>query len=194
MGTPITTGKWARATWLGWILGVPVVILFAFIGEALRIGGSQVLIGLGMGTSVGVLQGLAIRRLIGRAAPWIWSSVIGLALPFLAADLLRASGRTSFYSIEIAVAAAGVIVGAWQAILLRPYSDRAWMWVVANVIGWTLAALTVYAADSQFRAPNVGGLVGALLYLGTIAAGGLLLGLVTGVALTRVLTRTSRSK
>jgi hypothetical protein len=164
-----------------------VIILFAFIGEAIRIGGSQALIGLGMGTTVGLMQGLAIRPVLGRVAPWFWSCVVALALPFLAADLLRLAGHESLYSVQMAVAAGGLTVGAWQAGLLRPHTTHAWMWVVASVVGWSLAAGTAYFADAFFRSHHVPGLTGALLYLGIIAAGGLLLGLVTGAALTRLL-------
>jgi len=183
----MTVTKWTRATWLGWIAGVPVIILFALVGEAIRIGGSQVLVGLGMGTTVGLAQGLAIRPVLGRIAPWFWSSVVALALPFLAADLLRLAGHESLYSIQMAVAAGGLTVGAWQAALLRPHTTHAWMWVVASVVGWSLAAATAYVADAFFRSHHVAGLTGALLYLGIIAAGGLVLGLVTGVALTRLM-------
>ena len=35
---------WLRATWLGWILGVPLILVLALAGEAVGIGGAQVLV------------------------------------------------------------------------------------------------------------------------------------------------------
>jgi hypothetical protein len=59
----VSLGGWIGATTLGWILGVPLVAGLAIIGEALGIGGVQVLVGAGMGLGVGLLQGRLIRRL-----------------------------------------------------------------------------------------------------------------------------------
>jgi len=60
---------WLRATWLGWLLGVPLVVVLALLGEAVGPCGIQVLVGLGMGTGVGLLQGRALRGALGRAGP-----------------------------------------------------------------------------------------------------------------------------
>jgi len=39
--------SWLRATWLSWILGMPCIVLLALLGEALGLGGKQVLVGAG---------------------------------------------------------------------------------------------------------------------------------------------------
>ena len=44
------------ATWAGWLLGIPFIIILALMGEAVGIGGSQFLVGAGMGTGTGLLQ------------------------------------------------------------------------------------------------------------------------------------------
>lgn len=36
---------WLRATWLGWILGNPLVVVMALLGEASGVAGVQVLVG-----------------------------------------------------------------------------------------------------------------------------------------------------
>jgi hypothetical protein len=107
--------RWIRATWVGWLAGIPLVILFALSGEALGIGGAQALVGAGMGAGVGVMQGRALRPILGRAAPWTWSCVIGLTLAFLLADGLRAIGRESPYAVQLAVAFGGIVAGFRQA-------------------------------------------------------------------------------
>lgn len=175
--------RWIRATWTGWILGVPLIIVFALAGEAMGIGGFQVLVGLGMGVGVGFMQARALRPLVAAAGQWRWSCVVGLSLPFLTTDLLRESGREVPYSIYLAVALGGLIAGIWQALLLRRWFGRAGWWVVASLLGWSLAAGLGELADGMSRAYSFRGIWGALAYLGIIAAGGLILGVVTGMAL-----------
>lgn len=179
----ITFGTWLRATWYGWLLGVPLIIVLALAGEAVGIGGSQVLVGLGMGTGIGLMQGRAIRPLLPRPAAWCFSSVVGLSLPFLVTDLSPLVGRELPYSLPVAVATGGLLSGAWQAVLLRGHVRAPAWWVLANVGGWSLAAGMAFVADASLRSHSVRGVPGALLYLGAIAAGGLLLGTVTGAVL-----------
>ena len=54
--------SWILATWVGWLLGIPIIIVLALIGEAVHIGGAQFLVGAGMGTGIGLMQALVIRR------------------------------------------------------------------------------------------------------------------------------------
>ena len=175
--------RWIRATGAGWLLGIPLIIGFALAGEAVGIGGSQVLVGAGMGTGVGLAQGRLAREFTGRAAPWVWSSAVGLALPFLFADVAIAAGWHFDYSLQRSVALGGFAVGAWQAIILHPRFRLAGTWLIASALGWTLAGTTAALADSWRLLGSIRGLAGALAYLGAIAGGGLVLGLVTGLAL-----------
>src|SRR5690606_5004397 len=176
-------GPWIRATWAGWALGVPLVILLALAGESLRIGPLQFPVGLGMGMGVGFMQGRVVRNLLGAAAPWRWSCALGLALPFLVADLAQQAGRALPYSLYLAVALGGLIVGIWQALLLRRRFSRVGWWVAASVLGWSLAAGLGAVADGLPRSHAIRGIWGALAYLGIVAGGGLVLGVVTGLVL-----------
>jgi len=85
-------GQWVRATWAGWALGIPLIIALALVGEAVGIGGSQVLLGVGMGAGIGLMQSRAIRDMLHSSAPWLWSCVVGLGLPFLVTDVAKAAG------------------------------------------------------------------------------------------------------
>jgi len=183
----MTVRGWARATWLGWLAGVPLIALFALVGEMLGIGGAQALVGAGMGTGVGILQARALRNVLDRPARWVWSCAIGLTLPFLAFDLLRVTGHKSPYSVQLAVAGGGIAAGLWQAYLLRPRARQAGWWIVISTFGWTLAALAAGSADTMTRGHAVGGIPGALLYLAIVGVGGLILGASTGVGLVRLL-------
>ena len=180
---------WVRATWLGWVFGVPLIAAFALAGEALGIGGSQALVGAGMGAGIGLMQARLVRRVLDRFAPWFLSCVVGLTVRFLAADLLRAAGRENLYSLQVCVVLGGVIVGAWQAVILSRRFVRTWLWLIGSALGFTLAAGRATLADWLGRSHGLRGVRGALAYLGMIAAGGIVLGLVTGVPLGRLVPR-----
>lgn len=181
--TEFSLARWVRVTWLGWILGFVFIIVLASAGEALGLGGNQVLVGLGMGAGVGLLQGRALRPLLHRSGPWILVCLVGLGLPFLATDLAQVAGHALPYSLPLAVTLGGLLVGLGQAYLLRPHVRPVSAWVFASLVGWSLAAGTASLADGISQSHSLRGIAGALAYLGTVAGGGLLLGLVTGGAL-----------
>ena len=175
--------RWVRATWAGWVLGVPCIIALALIGEAVGIGGAQVIVGAGMGTGLGLLQGRALGGVLPRSAPWFWSCVGGLAAPFLATDIATAAGWSSRYSLQAAVAAGGLIVGSAQALILRRRFHHVLWWIADRTVGWALAGGTSAIAESVSRSQQLRGVWGALAYLAIVAGGGLILGVVTGLAL-----------
>jgi hypothetical protein len=175
--------RWTRATWLGWLLGIPIIAALALVGEAVGVGGAQFIVGAGMGAGIGWMQGRLVRRVLPKWGPWFWASVVGLAAPFLVTDVAKVVGWNVAYVLFVCVAAGGLIVGGWQAILLRARFRKTLWWAAASALGWTLAAATSALADPLLRSRSIRGIGGALLYLGLIASGGLLLGLVTGVCL-----------
>ena len=183
MTATVSFGPWLRATLLGWLLGIVLVVVLALAGEGLGIGGSQISVGLGMGLGVGLFQERALRFRIGPSRAWLWASALGLTLPFLVVDLARLLGHPIPYSLYATIIAAGVSAGAAQARLLRPLGIAASAWVTASTVGWTAASLMGALADSFTAWSPVRGVPGALLYLGVVAAGGLLLGAATSVPL-----------
>lgn len=181
-------GGWACLTAAGWALGIPLIAAMALVGEALGIGGVQVLVGLGMGAGIGWTQGRVMRHLLRRFWPWFWSCVGGLGLTFLAVDLAKLVHREFPYYPYSCVVLGGLLVGLWQAALLRPHFHKAgWhkagWWVAGSVLGWSLAAGLVGIADALFRSRSIRGVAGLIVYLGSLVGGGLLLGLVTGAVL-----------
>ena len=132
-------GQWVRATWAGWILGIPLIVALALAGEAAGIGGAQVFVGAGMGMGIGFMQQRAMKGVLHQSGPWLWSCVVGLAVPFLVTDVAKAVGWNLRYSLHASVAFGGLIVGAWQALILRQRFRKTGSWVVASALGWTLA-------------------------------------------------------
>lgn len=179
--------KWVRATWTGWVLGIPFIIALALVAEAAGIGGAQVPVGLGMGTGIGLMQARAIRSVGPKAALWFWSCVIGLGVPFLATDIANAAGYEVTFSLYLSVALGGLMVGILQAFILRPNLHHRVWWVTGSLVGWAMASSMVAVAESLSRIRPLRGLWGAFAFLGTVAGGGLVLGVITAVSLVRVL-------
>ncbi len=173
--------RWFWATTKGWWLGIPVVVLLALASDAVGIEGGQAIVGLGMGGAVGWLQRGLLRDRLPGWRRWAWASALGLGLPFAAADLLGALGL-GVYSLPLAAALGALVLGAWQARLLRPWlGDRGTGgWVLACLLGWTLATVAAAEADQLVRSLGLRGLPGALAFLALAAGGGPLLGWITG--------------
>lgn len=179
----ISLRPWIRITFLGWLLGIVLVVAIALVGEVAGVHGSQLVVGLGMGLGVGFAQERALRPLLGASQSWRWVTTIGLSAPFLLFDLARVVGLGLPYSLYIAVAVAGLTAGLAQARLLAPHGVDASRWVIASGAGWTGAAVAAALADSMTRWSTIRGLPGALLYLGLVGLGGVVLGLATSVPL-----------
>ncbi|MBK5255917.1 MAG: hypothetical protein JJE39_07785 [Vicinamibacteria bacterium] len=177
---------WVLFTFLGWLLGIVLVIAMALLSEALGIRAAQIPVGLGMGLGVGIAQERALRPLLGASHAWRWASALGLALPFFVADLARLLGVPLPYSLYATVAVAGVTTGACQAYVLSPHPISAPLWILTSTLGWTAGALMVAAADSLGNVPGLRGLLGAALYLALVAMGGVFLGLATHFPLRRL--------
>lgn len=173
-----------RATFFGWALGfVMILVLIGILGLA-GLGDAQFPVGLGMGAGVGLLQARLIARHVGRRR-WAAASAAGMALPFIASDLAGAMAVPLRHSLPVAVVSGGFVAGVMQWRLLAKRSGAAAWWIPASVMGRALAASTV-AFNERFL-PKIPGLVGALLYVAVILAGGILLGAATGPALRRIL-------
>ena len=176
---------WIRSVFFGWVLGIVVVIFLAVIGDAIGARGSQLAVGLGMGLGVGFTQERALRPVTGALTRWPGVSALGLALPFLFGDVSRLIGIGIPYSLYGTIVIAGLVIGTFQSRLLPPAVASRGAWILANVVGWTLAAVSVAWADTFTRTLGVRGIAGALIYLGVVASGGVALGLATGLALRR---------
>jgi hypothetical protein len=175
---PIGRSAWIRATFLGWALGFVLVLVFLGVSGLLGLGDTQFPVGLGMGLGVGLLQG----RLVGKAGldarRWWLASAGGAAAPFLVHDVASLFDVGVPFSLAAYVMVAGLVVGLLQTSILPGRS--AW-WAVGSAAAWSSAGAVVYLNDMAL--PKIPGLPGAGLYVTVLLGGGLLLGLVSWIAL-----------
>jgi len=186
---PARTRSWVRATFFGWLLAIPAIAALALLGEAVGIGGSQSLVGMGVGATVGFMQARVLREMLGKLAPWIWSSIVGLTVPFIPSDVAVFLHMPFPYSLPVCIAIGGVVAGVWQSRLLAAHFASTRFWILASGIGWAVAGFVSSRADTLLRAMDIRGIPGALLYLTMVAAGGLAVGGATAIALSRMPTR-----
>jgi hypothetical protein len=175
--------RWVRGTFAGWLLGFVFIILAAIAGDLIGMGQgeSQFIVGIGMGAGVGYAQGRMARQWFGATRRWAWATVIGMGVPFVASDFVGAVwGEFSFW-LPLTVVTGGLLVGLLQRRILCSHSDRAHWWVPACVAGWTLAAGTAAVSGVLPSGPSAGWF--AILNVGVILLGGVVLGVVTGGAL-----------
>jgi hypothetical protein len=112
-----------------------------------------------------------------------------MGAPFVVFDVAGLLRSPIEYSLPISVALGGVLVGVWQWRLLRGSGPRAALWIPASAFGWSIAGAT--ALNNMFL-PRIPGLVGALVYVGVVLVGGVVLGVVGGVTLMATRTPTRR--
>lgn len=184
---PIQMSSWVGATFGGWALGVVLIIVLSSGLDSMGIEGMQFYLGLGMGGGVGLAQWLYLKKRVDMSPYWIWFSALGLGIPAVGVDLLVAG--TASYKIPLCIALGSPVVGVLQQSLLRRYwpAKPIW-WILASLLGWMMAVLTVFTVDYTRQLdqwiPNV--LVIAFINLMLILGGGLALGLITGLALKKV--------
>lgn len=174
---PKLLARWVRATTLGWLLGVLLVILLAMAWDLVG-GGAQFMVGVGMGAGVGIMQA----RVVGVQGPsrwdWVVASVVGMGAPFVLWDLGSLVGLGALFSLPVCVLAGALFAGLLQARLLGGLARP--RWVLASVLGWGIPVALMAVGDALPRGP------GSLLSLPAIFLGGACLGWVTGRALERL--------
>lgn len=176
--------KFTVFSFLGWLFGVILIILLSSLLDALGIEDKQFFTGIGIGSGVGLLQWMYLRKQTDIGKSWLWSSAIGIGLPFLIHDLLPAG--TIEYKLPLFVMAGGLCTGMLQYFILNRYSQRAAFWIAGCFAAWALSVYCINLIEFT-RELSANNLLIALLNLILILSGGILLGLISGIFLKRVL-------
>jgi len=168
---------WIMANAVGWILGVIVALMLAALQETIHLG-NAVYIGLGMGWTVGLAQWLVARKWFGATIRWMWAPALGMTTSFLFADLLRLD--QSVAALPLFAAIGGLLTGLLQKDLPRSRSSLARRWAIVSAVAWMCPALLVAVLLVPGH-PRT--LLESVRNLGSIASGGVVLGIITGVSL-----------
>lgn len=170
------------ATFLGWLLGVVLIVALSSLLDSVGIEGLQFYLGLGMGSGIGLMQWFNLRksgRINGR---WILINALGMGIPFLFFDLVFD------LVVEVKIFCC-MFVGAFLIALLQHYAFRnllknPWVWILSSVVGWLSAAAITFSVDYTNAWKAILPIWAlALINLFLILAGGLILGLISGIAL-----------
>jgi hypothetical protein len=172
--------RWTRITFYGWSLGFALILAFIAVSSMIGLGDSQFPVGLGMGVGVGLLQRRIVAERRATAAGWLGASALGLTIPFLARDVAKLLAVKLPYALNGSIVVGGLIVGLLQWRALRLTATRGSSWALATLIGWTLGGSTVVLNE---KLPKTPGIPGALIYIGIVLTGGILLGATTGLLL-----------
>lgn len=173
--------SWTQATFWGWLMGVFLILLLSSILDAMGIQHMQFYLGVGMGTGVGFMQWQLLRNSHKMKISWLLSSVIGMGIPFLLVDLFPQ--EIIAHKIATGISLGAITTSVIQYYLLKEHIPQAILWIPYNFTGWTMGVLTVFTIDYTIKLKPIlsNNLILALINLALILAGGVILGLVTGL-------------
>jgi hypothetical protein len=183
---------WTMATTLGMLLGY---LPAAFVVGEIEYGIARVFVPLLAGLLIGLAQWLVLRGYVTDSRDWIlyhaggW--VAGYAIGLFAVDALAGvpfGGLLGFILF-------GVIVAVFQWPVLRREIPNLLPWILANVIGWTLAAFVSQLAAGAFFQSEPASQGGTNLFTSTlivVGITGLIGGAITALALIWIVRKPER--
>ncbi len=164
-------------TWLQWVLASAVsgAVTMTVTGDLVRAGSADAAVvvavfGLLIGVSLGITQWLVLRRQVPRAYRWVLASALGgMVVGVLGLAMGEAVGGPFGGSVI------GAALGSMQWLVLRRSISRAYVWVLASIVGFALG-LTAGEASGFAVEGSAGWLVGGSVQ-------GVVVGAITGSAL-----------
>jgi hypothetical protein len=184
------------ALWLGWTLATALGLIIGYLPAALFVnqldlGLARVIVPLLAGILIGVAQWLVLRRYVTESADWVLhlagSWVVGYTIGLLVVDLLA----ESFLGVVLGYILFGVIIALFQWPVLRREVPQVGIWVLANVLGWTLGAILSQVVLAALFGENPANLLAITVV--NMAVTGLVAGLITGLALVRIVRQPERA-
>ncbi|HRH65317.1 MAG TPA: hypothetical protein PLU53_03385, partial [Bacteroidia bacterium] len=132
----------------------------------------------------GFAQSLLLKKYAPIDFKWILGSIAGMGVPFIFLDFIPSD--TIPHKLPLSIALGGLTVGLLQYLLLIKYFRKGYLWIPGCFLGWTLGVLTVFTIDyTKYLALN--NLITAFINLLLILAGGVVLGVISGIALKKIL-------
>ena len=170
--------EWTLATALGMLVGfLPSILFVNFLDLAF----ARLIVPLWAGFLVGLAQWVVLRKYINGVADWVLAGgtswAVGYALGLLIMNGLTGTGLDGFIGYVLF----GIIVAFVQWPILRREIPNVWLWIVANVIGWTTGFyLSQVSLALFFNEPVINPIASTSVLSGI---SGLVAGAVTGLAL-----------
>ena len=179
--------EWTLATALGMLLGfLPSIVLVNLLDLPL----ARVIVPLWAGFLVGLAQWMVLRKYVNEVTDWILAAgaswAVGYALGLLIMNGLSGTGLGAFIGYVLF----GVIVAIAQWPILRREIPNVWMWILANVIGWTAGFyLSQLSLGLFFHEPVIDPVASTSVLSGV---SGLVAGAITGIALVLIVRQPER--
>ena len=181
--------------WLEWTLSTAFGMLLVFLQSIVFVNNmdlslARIIVPLFAGFLVGLAQWFVLRKYVNGVSDWIWAAgaswAVGYALGLLIINGLTGTGLDAFIGYILF----GAIVGLVQWPVLRREIPNVWIWVLANVIGWTTGFFLSQASlDLFFNGPAIAPVASTAVIAGV---SGLVAGAITGVALVLIVRQPER--
>ncbi len=180
--------EWTLATALGMLLGfLPSIVLVNLFDLPI----ARILVPLWAGFLVGLAQWVVLRKYVNEVSDWILAAgaswAVGYALGLLIMNGLTDTGLDAFCGYVLF----GVIVALVQWPILRREIPHVWMWILANVTGWTAGFyLSQLSLGLFFNEPVINPVASTSVLSGV---SGLVAGAITGIALVLIVRQPEQS-
>jgi hypothetical protein len=190
---PLSLSLWVRYTWLGWIIGLFPAIAFLVLLDALKVEVTAS-IGLGMGGGVGLMQWVILRKYIVMGRQWLWYSILGMTSSYLLFDLVQESLHLSQeYYLPFATLLGALVTSFFQHhYILSGHTTQSRRWMLFSCLGWLLSHVVLFAI-AYFSMQYLPETIAKLVNMAAMLSGGLVLGVVTGLAIVPLLKHTTQS-
>ena len=179
--------EWTLATAFGMLLGfLPSILLVNLLDLTL----ARLIVPLWAGFLLGLAQWVVLRKYVNESSDWVLAAgaswAVGFALGLLIMTGLTGTGLDGFFGYILF----GIIVGVVQWPVLRREIPHLWMWILANVLGWTAGFyLSQFTLDLLFNGPVIDPIASTAVLSGV---SGLIAGAVTGIALVLIVRQPER--
>lgn len=182
----ISVGRWIGITFIGWFLGVAVLLIISSVLEAVSEQSFQFQIGTGIGIGMGLIQYFVLRKRMGIGFEWFWASIIGIGVPYLILDIIHFSTGwkvTPNYTMFFGGTLSGLFSGLlYHRILQKHQYQKAYLFFISNVAGWISSVVSVKMIEFTNYA-NGNNSFSLFINLFLILFGGFALGTFNGLAL-----------
>jgi hypothetical protein len=162
----------------------------ALLAGSLDLGIARVIVPIITGVLLGLAQWLVLRPYVSKSYDWILNHAAGWVAGFtLGLFIVQLLSRTQV-GMLVGFIAFGAIVALFQYPALRREIPNVFIWILANVIGWTLGAyLSQLAASALFDNAVPTTFVSVLV---TVGVTGLVAGAITALALIWIVRKPDR--